>query len=355
MGSPLRYLVLASGSPARHLVLKNASIAHRVEPSDVSEEVEETTTAAAVGLLAERKARAVAGRFPDDLVLGCDSMLELDGRSVGKPADAAAAAALWQELAGRRGVLFTGHFLRDGRAERAESRVVGTPVVFGEPSPGELAAYLATKEPTELAGGFSIEGRGAPFIEGIAGEPSNVMGLSLRALREMLGSLGYALAEFWPRPGSLVIEPLAEGDRPALARLVESEWGLPLVSTSGSHDPCLLPGLVARSDGRLLGVLSYRTTESELEVVLLHSLVEDAGVGSSLLAAARHKAEQEGLRLWLITTDENARAIAFYRSRGMALTELHDDFVDTVRRSKPGLAKAAGFRRALRFEFPPPG
>lgn len=189
--------MLASASPARHRVLTDAGIAHEVLVSGVDEQVPVTTTHATALALAERKGEAVARRRPDALVLACDSLLDLDGEAVGKPGTAEAALAQWRRMAGREATLVTGHFLADPVSGRREREAAATLVRLGRPTEAELAAYVATGEPLELAGACSLEGLGAPFVDGIDGDPSNVIGLSLPLLRRMLARLGYSVTDFW--------------------------------------------------------------------------------------------------------------------------------------------------------------
>ena len=190
-------LVLASSSPARLRVLRDAGFDPEVMIGGVDEDIDVAETGEAVVALARRKAEAVAGRCPGALVVGCDSMLDVDGKACGKPASAADAAACWRRQAGRDARLFTGHHVMDTRDGRSVSAVASTVIRFGRPSEAEIAAYVATGEPMALAGAFSLEGRAAPFIDGIDGDPTNVLGLSLPTLRTMLAGLGIAITDLW--------------------------------------------------------------------------------------------------------------------------------------------------------------
>jgi septum formation protein len=177
--------------------LRNAGI----DPEVVVSGVDETTgpgldTATIVGVLAERKAAVVAASRPEALVLGCDSLLDLAGVAYGKPSSARDAADLWRRMSGLEGTLLTGHCLIQAGGRRV-SGVGRTLVRFGSPTPAELAAYVASGEPTAMAGAFSLEGLGAPFIEGIDGDPSNVIGLSLPLLRRLLAELGLSVTDLW--------------------------------------------------------------------------------------------------------------------------------------------------------------
>jgi septum formation protein len=193
--------VLASGSAGRLRVLRGAGIDPEVVVSGVDETTEEhLDTATIVSLLAERKASAVAAWRPDALVLGCDSMLDLAGTAYGKPSSPGRAAEMWARLSGREGTLYTGHCLIEPSAGRRVRAVGRTVVRFGSPTDAEVAAYVATGEPMQLAGGFSIDGRAAPFVDGIDGDPNNVIGLSLPLLRRMLADLGLAITGLWRTP-----------------------------------------------------------------------------------------------------------------------------------------------------------
>ena len=199
--------MLASGSPTRLRVLRDAGIDPEVVVSGVDETADETSDTASVAQeLADRKARAVAALRPDALVLGCDSLLDLDGTAFGKPGSPAEVVAMWRRLSGEVATLWTGHCLIDGTAGRHARGTAGTIVRFGVPNDDELAAYAASGEPLALAGAFSIEGLGAPFIQGIEGDPSNVLGLSLPLLRRLLADLGLAITDLW-RPGTLPVVP----------------------------------------------------------------------------------------------------------------------------------------------------
>jgi nucleoside triphosphate pyrophosphatase len=154
-------------------------------------------TATLTGELARRKAMAVAALRPDALVLGCDTLLDVDGAALGKPASAEDARQMWARTAGRTATLYTGHCLHDGPAGRQACGVASATVRFGRPTPAELAAYVATGEAQQLAGAFSIEARTAPFVDSIDGHPSTVLGLSMPMLRGLLAELGYDMTELW--------------------------------------------------------------------------------------------------------------------------------------------------------------
>jgi septum formation protein len=196
-------LVLASGSQGRLRLLREAGIHAEAVVSGIDEAADANLkTPVLVQALADRKASAVAARRPAALVLGCDSLLDLDGVALGKPESAEQAVSIWRRLAGRVGTLLTGHCLIDGASGRRVSGLARTVVRFGTPSEAELAAYVASGEPLVLAGAFSIDGRGAPFIDGIDGDPGNVIGVSLPLLRRMLADLGIAITDLWQSPTS---------------------------------------------------------------------------------------------------------------------------------------------------------
>lgn len=194
-------LVLASASRSRSALLANAGIDHEMEVSGVDESrFDAPTSEALVSLLADAKARAVAARSTNAIVLGCDSVLDIEGRVLGKPRSARAALEHWGLIAGRTATLATGHTLL--RVERGSivaqaAGVARTDVTFGEPTASEIEAYAATAEPLASAGAFTLEGLSAPFVDSISGSPSNVIGLCLPLLARLMRELGLSIVQFW--------------------------------------------------------------------------------------------------------------------------------------------------------------
>jgi septum formation protein len=190
-------LVLASSSASRLRVLRDAGFDPSVVVSGVDEDFDGLSPAQAVVELAERKASAVADRCRDSLVIGCDSMLEIDGEALGKPVSRAETGDMWRRMSGRQATLSTGHCLIDTSTHQRRTRLASSTVEFGTPSTRELAAYAATDEPFALAGAFSIEGLSGPFVDAVHGSPSNVLGLSLPDLRAMLSEVGVEITDLW--------------------------------------------------------------------------------------------------------------------------------------------------------------
>lgn len=216
-------LVLASASPARHALLVAAGIVPQVVVSDVDEDAALVAASAAAGreltvpeqvsVLARAKAEAVAATLAPHpgprLVLGCDSLLELDGVAHGKPGTPERAGAAWRSMRGRSGVLHSGHHViatgalavggdveRDASA-RTRTAVSSTAVRFADVSDEEIDAYVATGEPLQVAGAFTIDGLGGAFVEGVDGDHHGVLGLSLPLLRTVLADLGVPYPALW--------------------------------------------------------------------------------------------------------------------------------------------------------------
>ena len=197
---PARRLVLASASPARLRLLTGAGFTPDVVVSGVDEAtVTGSDLGALVVSLAEAKATAVAGRpgVAGAVVLGCDSLLDVDGEVHGKPASLAEARARLTRLRGRSAVLRTGHCVIDTATGRRARAAAATEVRFGRFSDAELDAYLATGEPLRVAGSFTLDGWSAPFIDGIAGDHGNVIGVSLPLFRRLLGEVGLTVMDLW--------------------------------------------------------------------------------------------------------------------------------------------------------------
>ena len=226
--------MLASASPARLETLVRAGLDPRVVVSAVDEDaVTAPTVTGLVALLAKAKAEAVAASLrhaqgtspqaqvsttlaePDEapavaepfqdrdvLVVGCDSLLELDGRPLGKPASAAEAVQRWQDMRGRTGHLHTGHHVlaRIGGQARTAAAVATTEVTFADLDDAEIKAYVATGEPGLVAGAFTIDGLGGAYVTSVTGDPHNVVGISLPLLRRLFAELGVPWHSLWSLP-----------------------------------------------------------------------------------------------------------------------------------------------------------
>ncbi len=218
-------LTLASASPARLATLRSAGIEPTVRVSDVDEPAVLARTGVTVPedvalLLAKAKAEDVAGAVQREyyetededvsapgLVLGCDSVLDLDGQALGKPADAADAVRRWKEMRGRSGRLCTGHWLIDLRDEDEGGTggtlgaVSVTTVYFAKVTDAEIEAYVATGEPLVVAGAFTVDGLGGPFVTGIEGDYHGVVGVSLPLVRDLAKELGVSWPALWTPRG----------------------------------------------------------------------------------------------------------------------------------------------------------
>lgn len=202
-------LILASASPGRLGVLRGAGIEPVVRVSGVDEDalaatLTDATPVELVTALASAKAHAVAVdiaiEHPDAVVVGCDSMLHIGGELAGKPGYADVALRRWREMAGGTGELITGHAVvrldqgaRTGTASGAQSTLIR----FSSPSAAEIEAYVSTGEPLRVAGGFTLDGRGGWFVDGIDGDPSSVIGISLPLTRRLLAEVGVPVVSLW--------------------------------------------------------------------------------------------------------------------------------------------------------------
>jgi septum formation protein len=205
--TPAVRLVLASASDARLRTLRSAGLDPEVIISGVDEDTQPVDGVPELATrLARLKAEAVSARIDHGrratVVIGCDSLLELDGVPYGKPGTPDEAVRRWQRIRGRAGHLHTGHHvvLRRGIETAARTAVASTLVYFAPITDAEIEAYVASTEPLQVAGGFTIDGLGGPFVTGIEGDHHNVVGLSLPLLRTMLNELGISWPSLWRVP-----------------------------------------------------------------------------------------------------------------------------------------------------------
>jgi septum formation protein len=186
-------------------VLREAGFAPEVEVSGVDEDEVSGPPRKVALELAERKAAAVAQRLGavDAVVLGCDSVLDVDGETRGKPSSVDEARAWWASVAGRSATLHSGLSVTDLTTGATASDVASTVVRYGTPTSAEMDAYLATDEPLAVAGGFTIDGYAAPFVDSIDGDHGSVLGLSLPLLRRLLAHIDIAITDLWATSGPL--------------------------------------------------------------------------------------------------------------------------------------------------------
>ncbi|WP_104091124.1 nucleoside triphosphate pyrophosphatase [Arthrobacter sp. GMC3] len=197
-------LILASASPSRTKLLSDAGIRHSILVSDVDEDAV-TAAAGPVSpaetalLLARAKAESVARGVACSLVLGCDSVFEFGGEPYGKPWEADVARERWQLMRGKSGVLHTGHWLINATSGEAvaHGEVTSAVVHFEDVSDAEIDTYVATGEPLQVAGGFTIDGLAGAFITGVDGDPHTVVGLSISTLRRLLAKTGVSITALW--------------------------------------------------------------------------------------------------------------------------------------------------------------
>lgn len=221
---------LASTSPARLMLLQQFGIRPLTVAPDVDEEAVIAAVEASEGrtlapaehvlLLARRKAADVAARLADDdpsfdgIVIGGDSMFEIDGDILGKPYTAERATARWRAMRGRTGVLHSGHAvvrLSPGTAPREVHAVAEASVTFADDvTDAEIDAYVASGEPLHVAGAFTVDSLGGAFITRVEGDPSTVVGMSVSTLRRLVRELGVEWTALW-HTADPSLQPLGEG------------------------------------------------------------------------------------------------------------------------------------------------
>jgi septum formation protein len=339
--------VLASSSPARLKTLRNAGVEPEVIVSGVDED---NVTAESPGELARTlavlKARAVVSTLTDHAtVLGCDSVLEIDGLAYGKPGTPDVARERLRMMSGRTGILHTGHCLFDTRTRQELRELASTTVRFAELTEAEIDAYVATGEPLVVAGSFTVDGLGGPFVAGIEGDYHNVVGISLPLVRRMLAQVGIAWPSLWAAPhrfqydeaeaarydetrggteraqaaaeaiqellpkGGRVLE-LAVGTGLVAAELVAQGnlvHGLDLSSAMLQHAKIRLPGHVAAADATSLPIADRRC-DAVLAIWLLH-LLEDS---DQVLAEVSRVLRPDGV---FITTTEKRESTRYAAGR----------------------------------------
>ena len=284
--------VLASKSPARLKTLRSAGIEPEVIVSGVYEDdVTAENPGELARLLATLKARAVVANLSDHAtVLGCDSVLEFDGEPYGKPETPEAARERWRMMRGRSGVLHTGHCLIDTSAKQELRELASTTVHFADLTDDEIDAYVATGEPLVVAGAFTVDGLGGPFVTGVEGDYHNVVGLSLPLLRRMLAQVGIAWPELWKTTSTYVY------DETVASTYDETRGGVVRAEAAARAVDSLLP-----KGGRVLE-LAVGTGIVGAELVALGNLVHGVDISTAMLQHARvrlpgHVAAADATRL----------------------------------------------------------
>jgi len=192
-------IVLASQSTSRRRLLEDAGLKPTIIVSNVDEETDFFNAMAPVDMviaLAISKAHTVREMIDyPAIIIGCDSTFDVDGVSFGKPGTPEVAIARAQKISGRTGLLHTGHCIIDTEQGIEIADRVTTKVTFSEMTEEEIADYVASEEPLHVAGGFTLDGFGSPFIPVIEGDYTNVVGVSMPFLRSAMKQLGYS----WPQ------------------------------------------------------------------------------------------------------------------------------------------------------------
>lgn len=193
-------LVLASQSPSRRMLLEQGGVTPVLRPAHIDEDAViasllDASPATTVSTLARAKAETAIAEFPDDVVVGCDSMLLLDGELLGKPHTVEATVERWKAQRGKVAQLLTGHAVWFGGEWVVDT--VATTIRFGDVSDADIQAYAESGQPLECAGAFTLEALGSWFIDSIDGDPTSVIGLSMPLLRRCLYRFGLNASDFW--------------------------------------------------------------------------------------------------------------------------------------------------------------
>lgn len=198
-------VILASASPARLMLLRSQNIqpiviASEINEKEIENQLKDSSTETVVKELSIAKANYVLTNnvsLNSGILIAADSMLEFESESLGKPLNAENAIARWQKMRGKSGILHTGHTVIRLDNKQTITRVVSTKVEFANVDDKEIIDYVATKEPLNVAGAFTIDSLGAAFVKEVQGDHSNVIGLSLPALREIVRELGLSWTSLW--------------------------------------------------------------------------------------------------------------------------------------------------------------